>query len=425
MVTSCSTALARARLQTAGLAGPPLLITGDDVTRGKPDPDPYLLAASPGWASNLPNASWWRTRRLGSRLESAPECRSSPLPSPTRANGSNPAAADVLVDRLTDITVGLTANGQILISSVVNAGGEAEKQERIAMRRVPRIILRPGMLSRRDFIKLGGLAGAAAALGFVHLGIRLGRPGSLHNRATLHTWLSGGTTDASTSSVALRIAHITDMHVDPYGPGVDGLTRALRDVHACTPAMDFILNTGDCVMDSLEADKSRTEKQWDAFTSVLKAECRLPVFHAIGNHDVWGWGLAAGPQAEVSGDPLYGKGMALAQLGLPGRYYSFDQAGWRFLVLDSTHVPEGEVKYPYTGKLDEEQYKWLAAAARVQRPTRCRCVLPRTFRFWQLANSWTATTKARATGWCREPGCTSMPDACGSCLGSIPTCVCA
>ena len=76
---------------------------------------------------------------------------------------------------------------------------------------------------------------------------------------------------------------------------------------------------------------------------------------------VWGWGLPSGLQAEISGDPLYGKGMALAHLGIPDRYYSFDQGGWRFLVLDSTHVPEGDVEYPYTGKLDEEQYQWLVA----------------------------------------------------------------
>ena len=46
VVTSCSTALAHARLGEARLPVPPLLITGDDVLRGKPDPQPYLMAAS-------------------------------------------------------------------------------------------------------------------------------------------------------------------------------------------------------------------------------------------------------------------------------------------------------------------------------------------------------------------------------------------
>jgi sugar-phosphatase len=46
VVTSCSTALAHARLKAAQLLVPPLLITGDDVSRGKPDPQPYVMAAS-------------------------------------------------------------------------------------------------------------------------------------------------------------------------------------------------------------------------------------------------------------------------------------------------------------------------------------------------------------------------------------------
>lgn len=45
VVTSCSAPLAQVRLQAAGLTVPPLLITGSDVSRGKPEPEPYLLAA--------------------------------------------------------------------------------------------------------------------------------------------------------------------------------------------------------------------------------------------------------------------------------------------------------------------------------------------------------------------------------------------
>lgn len=45
IVTSGSQALARARLKRAGLPIPDTLISGDDVKRGKPAPDPYLLGA--------------------------------------------------------------------------------------------------------------------------------------------------------------------------------------------------------------------------------------------------------------------------------------------------------------------------------------------------------------------------------------------
>ncbi|PJC91816.1 HAD-IA family hydrolase [Aeromonas lusitana] len=46
LVTSASKRVARDRLADAGLPQPGLMVGGDDVVRGKPDPEPYLLAAS-------------------------------------------------------------------------------------------------------------------------------------------------------------------------------------------------------------------------------------------------------------------------------------------------------------------------------------------------------------------------------------------
>jgi sugar-phosphatase len=46
IVTSCTEALARARLAAAGLAVPAVLVSADAVTRGKPDPACFLLAAA-------------------------------------------------------------------------------------------------------------------------------------------------------------------------------------------------------------------------------------------------------------------------------------------------------------------------------------------------------------------------------------------
>ena len=46
MVTSANRQLAERRIAAAGLPQPPLLISSNDVQRGKPDPEGYLLAAS-------------------------------------------------------------------------------------------------------------------------------------------------------------------------------------------------------------------------------------------------------------------------------------------------------------------------------------------------------------------------------------------
>ena len=45
IATSCTLPLAHARLRAAGLPVPGVLVTADQVARGKPAPDPYLLTA--------------------------------------------------------------------------------------------------------------------------------------------------------------------------------------------------------------------------------------------------------------------------------------------------------------------------------------------------------------------------------------------
>lgn len=45
IVTSATKELMTLRLAAAGFTAPEVLVTADDITRGKPDPEPYLIAA--------------------------------------------------------------------------------------------------------------------------------------------------------------------------------------------------------------------------------------------------------------------------------------------------------------------------------------------------------------------------------------------
>jgi Icc protein len=210
-------------------------------------------------------------------------------------------------------------------------------------------------LTRRDFIVGGALTIGAAAL--------TGCAGPSGTAARV----SGPSRER-----VLRIAHLTDMHVLPQAFAMQGLGRAIRHAQGLTPKPDMVLNTGDCVMDSLAAAKEDALAQWQAFREVFDTECDLPVVHCIGNHDVWGWGL---DDPAVQSDPLYGKGMVLQQLGLRERFFSFDRAGWHFIVLDSTHpaiiADSGIV---YTGMLDEEQYAWFERDIEATPPETPICV---------------------------------------------------
>jgi Icc protein len=212
-------------------------------------------------------------------------------------------------------------------------------------------------INRRDFLRVGSLAGAASVLA------ACGAKALEATQAPTQVCPTPAPSAAQpTAEVAVRIAHMTDMHVAAGGPSAQDFGRALRDAQSRQPPIDFILNTGDSVGDSLGATKDSAQAQWDAFMGVVKAEVKIPIYHAIGNHDVWGWGLPAKEQKSLSSDPLFGKGFALKEFGLSSRYYSFDNGVWRFLVLDSTHLPPTE--FPeyggsYIAELDDEQYNWL------------------------------------------------------------------
>ncbi len=107
-------------------------------------------------------------------------------------------------------------------------------------------------------------------------------------------------------------------------------------------------------MDALVQTHDRTALQWKIWRETLKAECSLPIRSCIGNHDLWGWDKQ---RSQTTGEePQYGKQWAMDELELAERYYSYDQAGWHFVVLDSTHTDGGT---GYTAKLDEEQFAWL------------------------------------------------------------------
>lgn len=192
-------------------------------------------------------------------------------------------------------------------------------------------------ISRRQFITVAGLAA-------------MGLAGACASPQPIRT------NSASQKKRSLRIAHLTDFHVYPAGGAPEGMRRALRHAQSQADPPDILLNTGDSIMDSLEADKFRTEAQWEIFNQIMAEEVKLPIYYAIGNHDVWGWG---GRDSQMQSDPLYGKAMALTKLRLAERYYSFDLAGWHFIVLDSTHLPNETSEYPYIGKLDDGQFAWL------------------------------------------------------------------
>ncbi|MCC6679242.1 MAG: metallophosphoesterase [Phycisphaerales bacterium] len=192
-------------------------------------------------------------------------------------------------------------------------------------------------LTRRDLIKTAGIAAAGLAIS-----------GSLPSYAS-------AVADRLPRAPrrVLRVAHLTDMHIQPERKAGDGMATCWRHLAGQPDKPDLVLTGGDTVMDSFDADEARTRTQWDLWSRVRRDECGFQVESALGNHDVWGWNRK---KARTTGEEArYGKKWACEMFGLDRPYRSFDRAGWHFVILDSVY-PDGD---GYTGRLDDEQFAWL------------------------------------------------------------------
>jgi 3',5'-cyclic AMP phosphodiesterase CpdA len=150
-----------------------------------------------------------------------------------------------------------------------------------------------------------------------------------------------------------RFAHITDIHVKPGIVPETGMAKALQHVQKLHPQVEFVINGGDSIWDAMEADKEHTQLQWDLFHSILQKENSLPIYHCIGNHDIWGWFIK---ENRPESDKLYAKAWVLESLRMKNRYYRFTKLNWHFIVLDSVQLnPAGG----YIAYLDPEQLEWL------------------------------------------------------------------
>lgn len=174
--------------------------------------------------------------------------------------------------------------------------------------------------------------------------------------------------ESSEKKRAIKVAFMSDTHVKPTEVAEQGMRKAFRHVNNLDPAPHFIINGGDSIMDALAADKSKTQAQWDVWNKVLGDENKLPMYHCIGNHDIWGWQVK---DDSIKTDPMYEKGWVVQQHKMPGKYYSFTKNNWHFIILDSTQENNGG----YISKLDEPQYAWLENELKNMDPGKFICII--------------------------------------------------
>ena len=164
----------------------------------------------------------------------------------------------------------------------------------------------------------------------------------------------------------LRIAHLTDIHLQPELEAARGLAACFHHVQTRPAAEarvvlgdappDLIVTGGDTIMDAFEADEARTKLQWELWRKVKADHCGMEVHSVVGNHDVWGW--ARSKSRTTGAEPRHGKRWVCDEFGRDLPYASFSRGGWHVVLLDSVQ-PEPGGGEGYVGRLDEPQWDWL------------------------------------------------------------------
>ena len=107
IVTSCTAPLAAARIGAAGLLAPSVVVTADDVPRGKPDPAPYLLGAQ---RLGVDPASCLVVEDAPSGLDSARAAGAATL-AVTTTTAVDSLVADAVVGTLADVRFAVDGDG--------------------------------------------------------------------------------------------------------------------------------------------------------------------------------------------------------------------------------------------------------------------------------------------------------------------------
>lgn len=143
----------------------------------------------------------------------------------------------------------------------------------------------------------------------------------------------------------ITVAHITDVHIDEGNNAPQRFKDCLKAI-VRQHKPDFFLNGGDAIMDASYNGVKREKviSQWQIWDDCINAAIPGHQIHScIGNHDLW-W------DAPSHEDESYGKPYVVKRLKIPARYYSFNQGGWHFIILDGNNK---------NISLDEEQFSWL------------------------------------------------------------------
>jgi len=136
----------------------------------------------------------------------------------------------------------------------------------------------------------------------------------------------------------VRFGVCTDVHKDIMHDADERLSIFIAD--AKERNLDFIIQLGDFV------------RPYDYNLEFMDIWNSYPgeKYHVVGNHEP---------------DGGFDMSRVVEYLGMPGRYYSFDKGGFRFIVLDGNEInPSPDRPSGYSRFIGEEQLSWMVGEIR-------------------------------------------------------------
>lgn len=171
-------------------------------------------------------------------------------------------------------------------------------------------------MKRREFLRNTSLALAAAGT-------------SLANTSAL-----ASASSSMAKSAKVRFGIIADLHQDFTFDAPQRLQAFINEMNHLKP--DFILELGDFCC-PIEKNKVIADI-WNGFPG--------PKYHVIGNHEM---------------DQKCTREQVVSFWGMAGRYYSFDQNGFHFIVMDGNAPNPANPQERYPAGIDDDQMNWLSA----------------------------------------------------------------
>jgi len=148
----------------------------------------------------------------------------------------------------------------------------------------------------------------------------------------------------------LIFIHGTDIHLRPEA--VESYRRYVASVNAFPLPVQFVLHTGDLVVDSLAVEPDKAEKLYQLYEDETRA-IKYPLREVIGNHE-----HVATSRKDAQRGPDHDKGMYRRRLGPPS--YAFRYGAYHFVALDGTTI-DHEAKKGYHDRLDEASLAWATS----------------------------------------------------------------